>query len=284
MTEAPSIGGSLQEVRPGRTLHVAVHAGGSETTIFFIHGGGGNKAQFRFQWQHFATQELNLVAWDAVGHGKSPQPKIASAYAGAELVADARAVFLAHRTRKTIFVAHSYGARLVLAWLLEALANGRDLPADHVVLLGAAPLGKMGKRLLPGLLGYLPLPLLELFRPILSEGFRRRAWDAGADPALVQTEQLATRGNTLFMMQSLIAGAPPIDEQALAKLALPVLILAGESDGLVPLAASEHLAALLPHAVLQRVPNCGHQIMMEAPDVTNRAIEGVLAVPLAPLQ
>jgi pimeloyl-ACP methyl ester carboxylesterase len=277
MTEAPSIGGSLQEVRPGRTLHVAVHDSGSDTTLFFIHGGGGNKAQFRFQWQHFSAQRLNLVAWDAVGHGRSPQPKIAAAYAGAELVGDARAVFLAHRTKRNIFVAHSYGARLALAWLIEDVSHGKELPADDVVLLGAAPLGKMGKRLLPGLLGWLPLPLLELARPILSEGFRKRAWDPGADPALVKTEQEATRGNSLFMMQSLLAGAPPIDDQALAKLLVPVLLLAGESDGLVPLAASEKLASLLPRASLQRVEKCGHQIMMEAPEVTNRAIESVLA-------
>jgi pimeloyl-ACP methyl ester carboxylesterase len=277
MTEVASIGGSLQEVRPGRRLHVATQDRGSDTTLFFIHGGGGNKAQFRFQWQYFGTQPVNLVAWDAVGHGRSPQPKMASAYAGAELVADAKAVFEAHRRRRNILVAHSYGARVVLAWLLDEAAHGSEFSADAVVLLGAAPIGPMGKRLLPGLLGRLPLPLLELMRPILSEGFRRRAWDPGADPALVAAEQEATRGNSLFMMQSLLAGAPPIDETALGALSLPVLILAGETDGLVPLAASERLAALLPGAELQHVPNCGHQIMMEAPDITNRAIERVLA-------
>jgi pimeloyl-ACP methyl ester carboxylesterase len=279
MTQPASIGGSLQEVRPGRMLHVAKQDRGSDTSLVFIHGGGGNKAQFRFQWQYFGTRPVNLVAWDAVGHGRSPQPKKASAYAGAELVADAKAVFAAHCTQRNILIAHSYGARLVLAWLLQEASRGADLPADAVVLLGAAPIGPMGRRLLPGVLGHLPLPLLELLRPILSEGFRKRAWDPGADPALVQAEQEATRGNSLFMMQSLLAGAPPIDEHALAVLSLPVLILAGETDGLVPFAASEKLAALLSRAELQRVPKCGHQIMMEAPDVTNRAIESVLSPP-----
>jgi pimeloyl-ACP methyl ester carboxylesterase len=283
MTQPASIGGSLQEVRPGRTLHVAALDRGSDTTLVFIHGGGGNKAQFRFQWQHFSTQPVNLLAWDALGHGQSPQPKNAAAYAGAELVADARAVFAAHRTRHTILVAHSYGARLVLAWLLDEAATGMGLPADAVVLLGAAPIGQMGTRLLPGFLGRLPLPLLELMRPILSEGFRRRAWAPGADPALVQAEQEATRGNSLFMMQALIAGAPPIDEHALSRLTLPVRIMAGAQDGLVPLAASEKLAALLPNATLQMVPDCGHQIMMEAPDATNRTIEAVLAMQKEPL-
>jgi abhydrolase domain-containing protein 8 len=60
-------------------------------------------------------------------------------------------------------------------------------------------------------------------------------------------------------------------------MAQPVHMLAGENDGLVPVASLERLAALLPHATLQIVPRCGHQIMMEAPDVTNQAIEDALA-------
>jgi len=235
----------IGEVRPGRRLHVAWLDRGSDTTLVFIHGGGGNLAQFRFQWSYFSTFPLNLLAWDAVGHGSSPPPKVAAAYAGAELLADGRAVLGKHAARRNIFIGHSYGARL-----------------------------------LPGLLGLLPLPLLELARPILSEGFRRRAWAKGADPALVQAEQTATRGNSLFMMQSLLAGAPAIDEHALGRLNLPVVILAGDSDGLVPFAASEKLAALLPRAELRRVEHCGHQIMMEAPEYTNRAIEGVITVPV----
>jgi len=270
----------IEEVRPGRRLHVAWLDRGSDTTLVFIHGGGGNLAQFRFQWSYFSTFPLNLLAWDAIGHGSSPPPKIAAAYAGAELLADGRAVLGKHAARRNIFIGHSYGARLVLAWLLDDVARGTKLSADAVVLLGAAPIGQMGGRLLPGLLGLLPLPLLELARPILSEGFRRRAWAKGADPALVQAEQTATRGNSLFMMQSLLAGAPAIDEHALGRLNLPVVILAGDSDGLVPFAASEKLAALLPRAELRRVEHCGHQIMMEAPEYTNRAIEGVITVPV----
>jgi pimeloyl-ACP methyl ester carboxylesterase len=34
---------------------------------------------------------------------------------------------------------------------------------------------------------------------------------------------------------------------------------------------------VLPNATLQTVPRCGHQIMLEAPDVTNAAIEALLA-------
>ncbi len=267
------IGGALENVRPGRSLHVATRFTGGDTTIFFIHGAGGNKAQFRFQWQYFADKPVNLVAWDAMGHGESPQPRDAAAYAGYALLADAQSVFAAHKSKRNIIVAHSYGVRLTLAWLLADQPPG----VAGLVLLGAAPLGPMGKRLLPGWLGRLPLPLLELARPILAQGFRKLAWSPFADRALVAAEQRATRGNRLFMMQALIAQAPVIDAGLLSSIRQRTEVLTGRDDRLVPPSASRELASVLPNATLQTVPRCGHQIMLEAPDVTNAAIEALLA-------
>jgi len=267
-----AIGGVLEQVRPGRTLHVATHPAGSDTTLFFIHGAGGNKAQFRFQWEHFADKPVNLVAWDAMGHGKSPQPRDEAAYAGYALLADAQSVFAAHKTKRNIIIAHSYGVRLTLAWLLA------DQPGiEALALLGAAPLGPMGKRLLPGWLGRLPLPLLEFFRPVLAQGFRKLAWSPAADPALVAAEQRATKGNRLFMMQALIAQAPVIDASLLPCVRQRTTVLTGADDRLVPPTASEQLASVLPNATLNHVPRCGHQIMLEAPDVTNSSIEALLS-------
>jgi len=265
--------GALQEVHAGRALHVATHDASADTAIFFLHGGGGNKAQWRNQWARFG--QYNLVAWDAIGHGKSPQPRAPEAYQGAELLADAYALFAKYRRAKNILVAHSLGARLALAWLLENPAG-----IDGVVLLGAAPIGALSgsrRALFGGWLGWLPLPVLERFRPILSRKFAKLAWGPQADPALIVQEQLATRNNKLFMMQALLAGVPEIDPARLASLSLPIRILAGTEDGLVPPAASEALAAQLPNATLQLLPGCGHQIMLEEPAVTNQAIEVLIS-------
>jgi abhydrolase domain-containing protein 8 len=269
------LGGSLREVRPGRRLHVAVHPSGAATTLFFVHGAGGNKAQWRFQWEYFSGGGYNLVAWDAIGHGKSPQPRSPQAYLGAELLADARALFARHRTARNIIVAHSLGVRSALAWLIEERSG-----VDAAVLLGAAPIGPIdgSKRAVFGaFLGRLPYPLLELARPLLARQFRARAWDTSADPALVAFEDRATRGNKLWMMQALMSGASAIDPAALGDLTLPVQVLAGASDRLVPAQASRTLAALLPNAALSVLPQCGHQIMLEKPVATNHAIVAAAA-------
>lgn len=274
-----AIGGTITEVRPGRRLFVAVHDRGADTTVFLIHGGGGNADQWRFQWRFLQQLEVNLVAFDAVGHGSSPRPGDPGGYGGAELMADLQAVFARHSARRNVVVAHSFGARLVLAWLVARQASGEAPDVESLVLLGAAPLGALRGALIPGWLGRLPLPLLELARPLLARRFGRLAWHPGADPALIRAEQRATRHNTLAMMQAIMAGAPAVSYEQLAALGQRVVILAGAQDGLVPDAASARLCASLGHARLERLADCGHQIMMERPAETNAAIASVLAHP-----
>src|SRR5690606_27207906 len=52
---------------------------------------------------------------------------------------------------------------------------------------------------------------------------------------------------------------------ALARLALPVHVLCGAEDRVVPPARAEELAALIPGAQLQRIAAAGHMLPCEAP-------------------
>ncbi|WP_159918144.1 alpha/beta fold hydrolase [Pantoea sp. 18069] len=51
----------------------------------------------------------------------------------------------------------------------------------------------------------------------------------------------------------------------LARLALPVQVLCGQDDRITPCVLSEELAALIPQARLQRVPQAGHMLPFEQP-------------------
>ena len=55
----------------------------------------------------------------------------------------------------------------------------------------------------------------------------------------------------------------------LAAVGCPVLVMCGDSDQLTPLECSREIAALVPHAELVVVPECGHMLTMEQPDVVN---------------
>ncbi len=266
--------GSLREIRPGRVVSLATNASASDLTLFLCHGAGGNKNQWRHLWQALDAAGHRLVAWDAYGHGESPQPRRRSAYAGSDFVADYRAVFDAHATRRNILVGHSYGTRLSLALLDGLAAEGKLGLVSGALLLGPPP---PEVALIGGPMRYLPAFMLEWLRPRLSEGFRKLAWHPDCDPALVAYEEQQTLRNTLFMMQAMMVQAVQLDPARLAGLDLSVTILAGDADGLTPAAGARLLAEALPRAAFHLVERCGHQIMLEQPAETLRHLQALIA-------
>ena len=78
------------------------------------------------------------------------------------------------------------------------------------------------------------------------------------------------------MMQALLSNPPEVDPERLRVPRLPTVVLGGEQDGIVPPEAVAGVAAMLPGAELRMVARCGHQIMLERPGDTDRAIGDVV--------
>jgi pimeloyl-ACP methyl ester carboxylesterase len=266
------------DVRPGRALSLAVHEppAQAETCVFLCHGAGGNKNQWRNQWRLFAGLGWRVVAWDMPGHGETTASKRAEVYDGAELVADYRALIEQHGATRNILVGHSYGARLTLCILAALKAEGRLDRIERAVLLGAPPpVPTLGV----GPIARWPVWLLALMRPMINANFLKLAWDPGADPALVRFEDQQAQANSLFMMKALMTRSAPLAAVDLGGLSLPILLLAGDHDGLTPLAGAQAVADRLPDARLEVIADCGHQIMLEQPVQTNAAILGFAGEP-----
>jgi len=73
------------------------------------------------------------------------------------------------------------------------------------------------------------------------------------------------------------ANAPAGLPERLAELSLPVLVITGDDDRIVPMALSVKLAAELPNAKLVVVPACGHVPHEECPQAVLDAIQTFLA-------
>lgn len=259
LSQLPVVRGEAVEIRRGRSLSIAHHRGTPEsaTVVFFCHGAGGNKDQWRLQWQALKAEGYSLVAWDLLGHGDSAKPRKAAAYAWSELVADYLAILQRYGGARNVIVAHSFGTGLSLSTLLAKPA----VPVDAALLLGT----QLHRPVTGGGLMALPAWLLEWLRPVLAKGFRERAWHATADPALVAYEEKLTERNRLSMFKALMKHAQWPDADQVRSLLLPVSVLAGDSDGLTPASGGQALAAQLPNAVFQVLENCGHQLMLEKP-------------------
>lgn len=59
----------------------------------------------------------------------------------------------------------------------------------------------------------------------------------------------------------------------LPSLPCPVLVMCGDTDRLTPPECSREIAALLPRAELQMVPECGHMLTMERPEIVSAALQ-----------
>jgi pimeloyl-ACP methyl ester carboxylesterase len=65
------------------------------------------------------------------------------------------------------------------------------------------------------------------------------------------------------------------DEQVLQRMQsiqIPVLILFGEHDRVVPPGNAELMAKMLPDAKVKILPGCGHMFPIEAPGATEEAV------------
>ncbi|WP_224055919.1 alpha/beta fold hydrolase [Vibrio penaeicida] len=83
-------------------------------------------------------------------------------------------------------------------------------------------------------------------------------------------------GDEVFVRQSLALRDRPDQQQTLATVTQPTLILAGEDDQLCPLDRHECMKALIPHATLTLIPKAGHLTTLEQPEATNAALRAWL--------
>lgn len=94
------------------------------------------------------------------------------------------------------------------------------------------------------------------------------------DVQLVQTylDFVLQAGTSQLIRQNRAIMARPDARAHLASVACPVLVMCGDSDLLTPPQCSQEIAALVPTARLVMVPQCGHMLTMEQPEIVNATL------------
>ena len=100
------------------------------------------------------------------------------------------------------------------------------------------------------------------------------------DPATLPAEQLAVRKENMSTLR-LLAGDPYMHDPALlgrlGEIAIPTLVVWGESDRIVTPDYGRALAAAIPGARFEVIRKAGHLPQIEQPEATFQAIDGFLA-------
>jgi pimeloyl-ACP methyl ester carboxylesterase len=278
----------------GLPLHVEIDGpDDAPFTVVFCHGYTLSQHCWHYQRSQLAGS-VRMVFWDQRSHGRSGRSKPTHAtidQTGADLWAVLRATV--KPDHPVVLIGHSMGGMSIMA-LAE---QHPDLYGTQVI--GVAFINTSAGKLKEMTLG-LPLVLAKAMRPITpgvmrSLGKRARLIDQarqfGADIAFMVTRRMAfadkkvspavvdfleqmIRQTSIDVIAEFYPALMAHDKMGALEIVsrVPTLVLTGGADRLTPPAHGIAIATALPGSELVQVPEAGHVLMLEHPDVVTNAL------------
>jgi pimeloyl-ACP methyl ester carboxylesterase len=247
------------ELRNGLTLTVQEFGANTDGTgVLMLHGGAGPRSMAGFAAG--MSQHAYVVVPTHPGFDGTPRPQWADSIAD---LATAYLDLIDELGLTGVLVAGSSVGGWIAAEMGLRDNRGR---ISALVLLGAT--------------GITPEPGLEIadpakLGPVRTGELAFHKPELRLDPAALSEEQKAVMGANQRTL-AVYAGDPfchdPKLQGRLHRVTVPVLVLAGEQDGIVPLAYERALADSFPRATFRAVPEAGHFPHLEQPAVVFGAI------------
>jgi 2-succinyl-6-hydroxy-2,4-cyclohexadiene-1-carboxylate synthase len=245
-------------------------------TLVLLHGFTGSAAGWGSHLDTFAACGLRVIALDMLGHGESDAPEDPARYSMEHCQCDILAALkvLGVQQGEAILLGYSMGGRIALyiafsrffrALILESASAGladanereqrrmRDEAlADSIEREGIAAFVEYWER----------LPVFAS-QTRLSQEVRDR----------LRTQRLHNHARGLAQsLRGVGTGVQPALHAQLPELHIPVLLIAGELDTKFCAIARE-MAQALPQAQIRIVPNAGHTVHLEQPEVFDTIVK-----------
>lgn len=267
-------------ISTNETLRYRIYGNGPAVLVL-VHGLASRSEEWTDLVPLFPADSYTLYLLDLLGSGESSKPKRADYSIRAH--SERLLFFLEQKSLSGVtLVGHSLGGAVVLLAAIEAMLAGKsDLLSSMVIMAG------------PGYLQRLPI-IAEVFRmplagPLFVALYAPDAWVkvglrvAYYDQSLVDREHIARyapcyrdRDAKRALVETCRRLVPPDQDQIAARygeLSLPVLLLWGRHDKIVPLSQGTRLQAAVPGSKLEVIEECGHNPQEEKPVETFAIID-----------
>ncbi|OFW54137.1 MAG: hydrolase [Actinobacteria bacterium RBG_16_70_17] len=251
-------------------LRIAHRRAGTGPPLVLLHGGASDSRVFLRQLEDL-SDEFTVVAWDAPGCGRSPDPPETFRMAD---YADCLAGFIgALGLGRAHVLGHSFGGGLALEFY------GRHPTIPRTLILAGAYAGWAGS-LPPGEVEQRLQTALEMTERGSSQ--LGPGWPAGV-PAASATSGLAAESEAIAF------GLHPVGTRVMATafaeadlrhvlplVDVPTLLLYGEADERAPLKVAEDIHRGIRGSELVMLPGVGHESYLEAPQRFNAEVRRFL--------
>jgi pimeloyl-ACP methyl ester carboxylesterase len=265
-----------------RGISINYEEQGQGQPLILLHGYGAST----YSWRHvlpYFSKAYRVIAIDLKGFGLSDKPTDGD-YSVLEQSRIVYEFIRVHRLENVILAGHSLGGAVsLLAYLMQS-----DQGAHHIsklILIDTASYPQD----LPLFISILRVPIInELSLFLSSNNFKSRMIlrKAFFDHSKITEETVATYGAYLSLpgaSQALIKTAKQMLPSNLEEISeryksidIPVLLIWGENDEIVPLEVGRKLAVNIPNSKLVVIPNCGHVPQEECPNEAIEAMESFL--------
>jgi pimeloyl-ACP methyl ester carboxylesterase len=271
---------ALQRVEINGSEFHYVQQGRGET-IVFLHGGFGDYRAWLGRFPGFADR-YRVVCYSRRHHFPNRNPIVANNHSAHGEADDLEALLQTLDIESAHFVGSSYGAFTALMFALKHPERVRSLT------LAEPPVHELVKTM-PGrtaIYDEFMQGSWEPARKAFLEGDRPRAVEllslgiSNVASSHIAPARLAAMMENASAMEALTRSSDPfpaIDRAALARLKMPVLLIAGEHTTLIHRLVNDELARFMTKAKSVTIPNAGHASAQENPAAFDAALNAFLA-------
>jgi len=232
--------------------------------IHFHHGWPLSSDDWDAQMLFFLGQGFRVIAHDRRGHGRSAQ--VWDGHDMDHYADDALAVVKHLGTKNVVHVGHSTGGGEVIHYIAR---HGQDNVAKAVLIAAVPPLmvqtpsnpGGLPKSVFDGFQAQVAANRAQFYRDVPSGpfyGYNRPGADA-AEGVIANWWRQGMMGSAKAHYDGIVAFSQTDFTEDLKKVSVPVLVMHGEDDQIVPYANSGPLSAkLLPNGTLKSYPGFPH--------------------------
>jgi pimeloyl-ACP methyl ester carboxylesterase len=270
MNEPASLRSSCDYIPVGDNVQIFCRLSGLQnrgTPLVLLHGNRDNHSHFA-EVEGFLSQSRLTMALDFRGHGLSSKPDCPLSPEG--FVKDVQEVVRHFGWEKIILVGHSLGAVTSMVYALNVPGQ-----VERLVLMGASAYYRSEWQR-PAT----PLTA-ETFPDIIAEANKRAApfFFLEEYPAVQRRVLASWSAIPLHVHRNLLHLVHPDLREAVPKLPMPALVIAGEKDRCTPVDSARWIKDHLPAGSLAVIPGTGHFMFMEKPQEVARLVEEFLHQP-----